>query len=105
MAVVAGYNTGVVLTDDLAKKLDLPRNNASKSPIRRYKDQIHQVLKLQGLQHIDTTVFKSLDKFFSHSDKFRDNVFIIKPINSAGSKGVRFTDSCQSLAETIKASA
>ena len=105
VAVVAGCDTGVVLTDDLAEKLDLPGNDASKSPIRRYKDQMHQVLKLRGLRHIDTTVFESLDEFFSHSDEFGDNVFVVKPINSAGSEGVRFADGCQSLAETMKASA
>lgn len=49
VAVVAGCNTGVILTNNLAKRLNLPGNNPLKSAIRYYKDQIHKALKLCSL--------------------------------------------------------
>jgi hypothetical protein len=104
VAVVAGCDTGVMLTDDLAERLGLPGNDPSKSVIRRYKDQMQEALKLRGLRHIHTTAFESLDEFFTRLNEFDDDIFVIKPINSAGSEGVRFAKGCQGLSEAMKAS-
>jgi biotin carboxylase len=106
VAVVAGCDTGVILTDDLSERLGLSGNDSSKSVIRRYKDQMQEALKLRGLRHIDTTVFKSFEDFSQRSNEFDDETsLVIKPINSAGSEGVRFAKGRQGLTKAIKASA
>lgn len=106
VAVVAGCDTAVMLTDELSKTLGLSGNDSSTSAIRRYKDQMHEALKLRGLRHIDTTVFKSFEDFSIRLDEFDDETtFVIKPINSAGSEGVRFAQGRQGLVEGMKASA
>jgi biotin carboxylase len=106
VAVVAGCDTAVILTDELSERLGLSGNDSSKSAIRRYKDQMHEALKLRGLRHIDTAVFKSFEDFSRLLNEFDDETtFVIKPINSAGSEGVRFAQGRQGLAEGMKASA
>jgi biotin carboxylase len=106
VAVVAGCDTAVVLTDELCERLGLSGNDSSTSAIRRYKDQMHEALKLRGLRHIDTIVFKSFEDFSRRLDEFDDKTtFVIKPINSAGSEGVRFAQGRQGLVEGMKAAA
>lgn len=74
--------------------------------IRRYKDKMHETLEECGLRHIFTTVFTSFEDFSARSNEFDDETsFVIKPINSAGSEGVRFAQGRQGLAEAMKASA
>ena len=106
VAVIAGCDTGVVLTDDLSRRLGLQGNDPSKSAVRRYKDQMHEALKLGGLRHIETVVFNSFEDFSKRSEEFNDeSTFVIKPINSAGSEGVRFAEGRQSLVKAMRASA
>jgi hypothetical protein len=98
VAVVAGCDTGVILTDGLSG------NDSATSLIRRYKDQMHVALEECGLRHINTTVFTSFEGFSSCSNAFDDKTsFVIKPINSAGSEGVRFAKGRRDLAEAMKA--
>lgn len=105
VAVVAGCDTGVAMADDLAAELGLPGNNPSDSVIRRCKDQMQEALKRKGILHIATTVFKSLDDFSKHSNDFGDVLFVIKPINSAGSEGVRLAQGAHGVAEAMKIAA
>jgi biotin carboxylase len=67
---------------------------------------MHEALKLCGLRYIDTKAFRSLEDFTPRSTEL-DNAatFVIKPINSAGSEGVRFAKGCRGVAEAMKASA
>jgi biotin carboxylase len=103
---VAGCDTGVILADGLSKILGHSGNDPATSLIRRYKDQMHVALEKFGLRHIDTTVFTSFEAFSSCSNAFDDKTsFIIKPINSAGSEGVRFAKGRQGLVEAMKVSA
>lgn len=105
VAVVAGCDTGVALADDLAQSLGVLGNDPSKSATRRYKDQMHEALKLRGLRHIDTAAFESLEEFLTRSDEFNSGTFVIKPINSAGSEGVRFAEGRRGVVEAMRASA
>ena len=106
VAVVAGCDTAVMLTDELSERLGISGNDSSTSAIRRFKDQMHEALKLRGLRHIDTAVFKSFDDFSRRLDEFGEGTtFVIKPLNSAGSEGVRFAQGRQGLVEEMKAAA
>ena len=106
VAVVAGCDTAVMLTDELCERLGLSGNDPATSAVRRYKDQMHEALKLRGLRYINTKVFKSFEDFSRRLEEFDDETtFVIKPINSAGSEGVRFAEGRQGLDEGMKASA
>jgi hypothetical protein len=106
VAVVASCNTAIALTDKLSERLGVAGNDPSTSEIQRYKDQMHEALKSCSVQHIDTAVFRSFRELSTRSTKFNDiTTFVVKPLNSAGSEGVRFAAGSQGIAEAIKLSA
>ena len=106
MAVVAGCDTGIVLTDALSGRLSLSGNNSETSMIQRDKYLMHTTLNKHGLHYISTAVFRSFKEFSESSIKFHDGTsFVIKPINSACSEGVRFAEGPQGVVEAMKASA
>jgi predicted ATP-grasp superfamily ATP-dependent carboligase len=107
VAVVAGCDTAIAMTDELSNELGLSfRNDPATSAIRRYKDQMHEALKACGLRHIETTAFKSFKEFSTRSNEFDvATAFVVKPINSAGSEGVCFAQGSQGVAEALKVAA
>ena len=105
VAVVAGCDTGVVLTDALSKRLHVSGNDPTTSFTRRDKHLMHEALERNRLRHISTTMFSNFEDFCKNSSKFDAASYVVKPVNSAGSEGVRFVKGGQGLATAMKASA
>lgn len=106
VAVVAGCDTAVALTDELSEKLGVSGNDPLTSEIRRYKDKMHEALKSHGVRHIDTAVFRSFRDFSVRAAELDDAAtFVIKPLNSAGSEGVRFASGSREVYEAMELSA
>lgn len=105
VAVVAGCDTGVVLADQLSKNLGLDGNDPETSLIRRDKHRMQVALQMAGVRHIPTMVFNSFEDFSRSSEFFDETPFVVKPVNSAGSEGVRFVEGRHGLASAMKDSA
>jgi biotin carboxylase len=89
-AVVAGCETGVALADRLAAELGVAGNNPATSRRRRHKDEMQKALQQAGLRHIRSFAFQNLAEFEATSSSFEDDEYVVKPINSAATDGVRF---------------
>jgi biotin carboxylase len=90
LAVVAGCETGVAAADQLAKEFDVRGNDPATSHRRRHKDKMQRALREAGLRNIPGFVFSSLAEFEQVSTSFEENEYVVKPINSAATDGVRF---------------
>jgi ATP-grasp domain len=98
--VIAGTETGVFLTDLLAKKLDLPGNDPSTSVLRRNKYEMHEALKRNNIGHAKQGYFHTVDEALNWAYEQEIWPLVAKPLDSAGSDSVSF---CYSIEELSRA--
>ena len=102
---VAGCDTGAALSDTLAARYRVPGNDPATSDSRRLKHAMHEALRAYGVRYIKSQKFGSLREFEASGHVFPDGDYIIKPINSAGSEGVRFARGHASVAAELASAA
>ncbi|WP_455921355.1 ATP-grasp domain-containing protein [Pseudomonas putida] len=102
LAVIAGCETAIHLTDRLTEHLGLKGNNPATSDARRNKFTMQQALQARGLAHIDTrrvTAPEQIEAVLAAVDDTRQ--YVIKPINSAATQGVVFATGRQAVAQAL----
>ena len=104
-AFVAGCDTGVALSDKLAERYGLPGNDFATSDARRLKHAMHEALKEHGVRYIESRRFNDLREFSQGGQIFPEADYIVKPVNSAGSEGVRFARGHAGVSKELAAAA
>jgi len=91
VAVIAGCETAIHLTDHLTEALGLPGNSPATSDQRRNKYTMQQALDRRELAHIDSHLVthpEQIPKVLKTVDP--DLQYVVKPLNSAATQGVVF---------------
>ncbi|OGV41586.1 MAG: hypothetical protein A3F46_10715 [Legionellales bacterium RIFCSPHIGHO2_12_FULL_42_9] len=98
VAVMAGTETSIELTEQLAQALDLPGNNPATSYLRRNKFYMIDAVNKAGLytakQYYTDNINKLIQWYQHHFTP--GELIVIKPLNSAGTDRVTF---CSSIDE------
>ena len=100
VCIIPGTETGVLLADHLVKDFRLKGNGFSKSASRRDKFQMTETLKQNGLATTSHYVTTDIDSLLQWISKNMSYPVVIKPIDSAGSDGVRL---CREQTDVISA--
>lgn len=85
--VVAGAESGVVLADHLAEKLQVPGNATSHSVARRDKFLMAEALKTSSIRHIRYFKSSDLRKIINWIRENQLKTVVLKPIASSGTFG------------------
>jgi biotin carboxylase len=102
IAVVAGTETGVYLTDLLAEKLGLEGNPVVSSGLRRNKYEMQLALAKQGLAYINSILIRNNDEIEKAIEGLSDiNKYVVKPINSSGTEGVSMVKGKNAVREKL----
>ncbi|AJC48730.1 ATP-grasp domain-containing protein [Allofrancisella guangzhouensis] len=104
VAIIAGTETAVELTDQLAYALSLPGNSPKTSFLRRNKYQMIEAIKKAGLNtanQIATSSLKDLICWYQMNFVMNEMV-VIKPLNSAGTDHVMFCSSVEEIKQAAK---
>ena len=96
--VVPGCERGVVLATKLSNDLGLKCNDIENIDAMTLKDKMQERLAEAGLRHIHGHVVSSVEEAIAYYDEEGLDEVVIKPINSAGSVGVKI---CQNKEEMI----
>lgn len=94
-AVIAGCEMAIAATDALAARLKLAGNSADTSVRRREKYAMQEALREAGLRHIPSIFVERKEDIAAMTEALTDIAYVVKPLNSAGTEGVRF---CQGRA-------
>ncbi len=94
-ALLVGCETGVELTDRLARSLGLPGNNPDTSRARRDKFAMHQALARAGLRSLNSWMASSLEELEEWIERAGLPV-VLKPAMSSGADGIHV---CKTLGE------
>ncbi|MGL5087729.1 MAG: ATP-grasp domain-containing protein [Clostridium sp.] len=102
IAVIAGCETAIYLTDYLGEKLELKGNPVSSSNVRRRKDEMQLALRDYGISYINSILINNI----ANIDKCTENLsdiekYVIKPINSGGTDGVTMVTGKDLVRETL----
>lgn len=90
--VLAGAESGVELSDQLAQQLKLPANESTKSFARRNKYEMIECVRRHGLLVADQHLFDKDTAALSKWLSTKEMPVVIKPVNSAGSDDVAYCD-------------
>lgn len=90
IAIIAGSEVGVPLTDALSMRLGLPGNNPDTSLARRDKYLMTQALKKAGVPTIRSERVKNLDECLQTIRAWNQYPIVLKPLAGAGTQGVHF---------------
>lgn len=102
LAVIAGCETAIHLTDRLAKHLGLRGNSPVTSGARRNKYIMQQALEQRGVAHIPTRLVtrpRQIAQVLEGVDEGRQ--YVVKPINSAADQEVVFATGRQAVAQAL----
>jgi len=99
--VVAGCESGVILADRLAKALNVPGNGTALSEARRNKAKMADAVRAAGLRAIRHRVCSSSTEAVDWFKKQRFTEAVIKPVDSAGTEDVYFTQDPTSVHEAM----
>lgn len=92
IAIMPGIETGVLLADDLAEALNLPRNDYALSLSRRNKLKMQKAIANAGLRAIRSFETDDVEKAIAWANQQAIWPVVIKPIESGGSDNVRRCD-------------
>jgi hypothetical protein len=89
LAIIAGSERGVFLTDTISEDLGLPSNGTQFSIAKRDKYLMHQVLKKAGLEHIRQIKSDDLQEIYRwiQTENAGRYPVVVKPVASAGTEG------------------
>lgn len=102
-AVVAGSETGVLLADALASRLDVPGNGIRRSAARRDKYLMSEVLRENGLDAVSGCHARSIEEGVSWASALDRWPVVAKPCASAGGDLVQICESEEELARALGA--
>lgn len=97
VAVTAGQEAGVELSDLLVEHYDVRGNDPSKSKARRNKYLMHEMIASAGLRAIRQTKSSNVADLVRWANELDEWPVVIKPVNSGGTDGVRFCHSPQKI--------
>ncbi len=97
VAILAGCECAVELTDALAEKLGLAGNCPASSQVRRNKDLMQQALSAGGLRSIRSLKTNSLSELLAFAKSLDSQVVVVKPLRSSGTDGVHFCHTPEEL--------
>lgn len=92
VALVAGCETGVYLTDYLAARLGVRGNPLATTGVRRHKHIMQNALKSKGLPHIPSQLITKTQQINELIDLLDEIDYVVKPVNSAATDGVVLTN-------------
>lgn len=92
LAVIAGTETGIFLTDILAETLHLRGNSPKTSALRRDKYLMIQAVNAGGLKTANQFKSNDINQILNWHANQMNTVWpmVVKPLNSAGTDSVRF---------------
>ena len=93
LGVLAGVDTGTALRDKLAAALHLPGNTPDSSAHRRDKYAMAEALQSAGLRSIRHRLISDVSALPAALDTLGGFPMVVKPVNSAGTDGVRIVAS------------
>ncbi len=102
IAVIAGSEVGVPLTDALSSLLGLPGNNPKTSLARRDKFLMTESLKKNGVPTIRSECVGSLDECLKTIRTWNQYPIVLKPLAGAGTQGVHFCSDEKEVIEHFK---
>ena len=102
VAVVAGSETGVLLADALASRLDLPGNGMRRSAARRDKYLMSEALRENGLDALRSCHVGSVDEGVSWARTLGRWPVVAKPCASAGGDSVQVCETEGELARALE---
>lgn len=97
--VIAGMESGVVLTDHLNSVLGAPGNRVETTHARRDKSAMAAVVRAAGLAVPRGRTFVSVDDAVEWYRSLRLGAAVVKPVQSAGTDNVRFCGTAEEVRE------
>lgn len=87
--IIPGTDFGLELATTLAHDLGLPGNNPERLPYMREKDKMQEAVKAAGLRSIRGKVVTTVEEGIAYfREELKGKSAIVKPLRSAGSRGV-----------------
>jgi biotin carboxylase len=86
--VVVGSEPGVLLSDALSERLELPSNGTALSRARRDKHEMANALLRAGLRAVEELKTRDAEEAVAWADERDDWPVVVKPLDSAGTDGV-----------------
>lgn len=87
--IIPGTDFGLELATCLAHDLGLPGNDPRRLPYLREKDKMQEAAKEAGLRYIRGKVVTTVDEGIAYfREELKGKSAIVKPLRSAGSRGV-----------------
>lgn len=105
IAVVAGCEMAVASTDALAQRLGLHGNPTDSTVLRRNKYPMQRALAAAGLRHIPSLFIRSSEQIDSVTANLEEIAYVVKPVNSASTDGVRFAKGRDGVRQALRKSA
>lgn len=103
VAVIAGAETSIELTEQLSSVLKLAGNNPETSSLRRNKYHMVEAVNKAGLKTAKQCYSNNLEKiihWYNSQFKLGDTI-VVKPVNSAGTDQVTFCSSVQEIENAV----
>ncbi|MBR2150634.1 MAG: ATP-grasp domain-containing protein [Prevotella sp.] len=87
--IIPGTDFGLELATTLTHDLGLPGNNPERLPYMREKDKMQEAVKAAGLRSIRGKVVTTVEEGIAYfREELKGKSAIVKPLRSAGSRGV-----------------
>ncbi|MGF6097313.1 ATP-grasp domain-containing protein [Pseudomonas sp. 18175] len=103
IAVIAGCETAIYLTDYLTEKLGIRGNSPNTSELRRNKFCMQLALKQQGLANIASQPLGSPERIAEVVASLDESsTYVVKPLNSAATEGVVFAQGGNEVEAALK---
>lgn len=100
--IVPGCESGVLLADQLIKKLSLQGNDFDKTAHRRNKYLMQGALRDAGVEYIDSLETSSADVAIQWFETRKVSTVVVKPLDSAGSDGVFFCSTADEVTSAFQ---
>ena len=104
LAIFAGTETAIYLTDKLSEELRLTGNSSQSSTLRRDKFSMIDAVRAGGLGTANQFKSNDMDKILQWSTLEAQYGWplVVKPINSAGTDGVRFCYNSEDIISAVE---
>jgi biotin carboxylase len=100
-AVVAGCEMGVAQAEGLAARVGVPGNLPDTTRLRRFKFDMQRALADAGLAHIPSTLLRDESEFEGLIVQLDERAYVVKPLNSASTDGVKFAQGRSGVADAL----
>lgn len=97
VAIVAGQEPGVPLTDELSSALGLASNGTAHSKAKRDKFEMIETVRAASLQCAAQHVSETADELAEWAGRLSSTPVVVKPLSSASTDGVHICDDVDSV--------